>query len=106
MAGELFMLAAGVRLTHVPYRGSSQALNDVMAGNIQAMFENLPTIPPLARDGRLRALAVTSAQRVPQLPEVPSAAEAGVQNYVATAWFTIALKQRYWSNIWYSQISA
>lgn len=90
MAGELFMLAAGVRLTHVPYRGSSQALNDVMAGNIQAMFENLPTIPPLARDGRLRALAVTSAQRVPQLPEVPSAAEAGVEGYVATAWFTIA----------------
>jgi len=90
MAGELFMLAAGVRLTHVPYRGSSQALNDVMAGNIQAMFENLPTIPPLARDGRLRALAVTSAQRVPQLPEVPSAGEAGVENYVATAWFTIA----------------
>jgi tripartite-type tricarboxylate transporter receptor subunit TctC len=90
MAGELFMLVAGVRLTHVPYRGSSQALNDLMAGNIQSMFENLPTIPPVARDGRVRALAVTSARRVPQLPDVPTAEEAGLPGYVATAWFTIA----------------
>lgn len=90
MAGELFMLTAGVRLQHVPYRGSSQALNDVMAGTINAMFENLPTIPPVVRDARVRPLAVTSATRVPSLPEVPTAAEAGLQGYVANAWFTIA----------------
>lgn len=90
MAGELFMLTAGVRLQHVPYRGSSQALNDVMAGIIAAMFENLPTIPPVARDARVRPLAVTSATRVPSLPDVPTAAEAGLDGYVANAWFTIA----------------
>jgi tripartite-type tricarboxylate transporter receptor subunit TctC len=90
MAGELFMLVTGLRLIHVPYRGSSQALNDVMAGNINMMFENLPTIPPVARDGRVRPLAITSAARSPALPEVPTAAEAGVDGYVATAWFTIA----------------
>ncbi len=90
MAGELFQLAAGVQLQHVPYRGSSQALNDVMAGNIDAMFENLPTIPPVLRDNRVRALAVSSAARVPQLPETPTAAEAGLQGYVTNAWFTLA----------------
>jgi len=90
MAGELFMLVTGLRLQHVPYRGSSQALNDLMAGNIQMMFENLPTIPPVARDGRVRALAITSAMRSPALPDVPTAAQAGVEGYVATAWFTIA----------------
>ncbi|MBY0337594.1 MAG: tripartite tricarboxylate transporter substrate binding protein [Acetobacteraceae bacterium] len=88
MAGELFMLVTGLRFTHVPYRGSSQALNDLMAGNIQLMFENLPTIPPVAREGRVRALAITSARRSPALPDVPTAAEAGVDGYVATAWFT------------------
>jgi len=90
MAGELFMLVTGLRLTHVPYRGSSQALNDLMAGNINMMFENLPTIPPVARDGRVRPLAITSATRAAALPDVPTAAEAGVDGYVATAWFTIA----------------
>lgn len=90
MAGELFMLVTGLRFTHVPYRGSSQALNDLMAGNIKLMFENLPTIPAVAKDGRVRPLAVTSATRSPALPDVPTAAEAGVEGYVATAWFTIA----------------
>ncbi|MBV1799501.1 hypothetical protein KSF81_22025 [Siccirubricoccus sp. G192] len=90
MAGELFMLVAGVRLTHVPYRGSSQALNDLVAGSIQVMFENLPTVPPLAREGRVRVLALTSAGRSESLPEAPTAAEAGLEGYVATAWFTIA----------------
>jgi tripartite-type tricarboxylate transporter receptor subunit TctC len=90
MAGELFQLAAGVRLQHVPYRGSSQSLNDLMAGNINTMFENLPTIPPVARDGRVRPLAVTSEARVPSLPDVPTAEQAGLPGYVANAFFTIA----------------
>jgi tripartite-type tricarboxylate transporter receptor subunit TctC len=63
MAGELFRLVSGARFTHVTYRGSSQALNDLMAGNIRLMFENLPTIPPVAREGRVRPLAITSAAR-------------------------------------------
>lgn len=90
MAGELFMLTADVRLQHIPYRGSSQALNDVMAGTLDAMFENLPTVPPVLRDGRVRALAISSAARSPSLPEVPTAVEAGLPGYEATAWFTIA----------------
>jgi tripartite-type tricarboxylate transporter receptor subunit TctC len=90
MAGELFMLRAGVRLQHVPYRGNSQALNDVMAGTIDVMCENLPTIPPVARDGRVRPLAVTSATRVAGLLEVPTAVEAGLPGYQTNAWFTLA----------------
>ncbi len=90
LAGELFMLVSGARLTHAPYRGSSQAMNDLVAGNIQAMFENLPTVPPQTSTGRIRPLAVTSAQRSPSLPDVPTAEEAGLPGYVATAWFTIA----------------
>lgn len=90
MAGELFMLTAGVKLTHVPYRGSSQALNDLVAGSIDLMFENLPTIPPLAQSGAVRVLAVTSAERAAALPDVPTVEQAGVLGYVATAWFTLA----------------
>lgn len=90
LAGELFMLATGVRLTHIPYRGSSQAMNDLFAGTIEAMFDNLPTIPPLVADGRVRALAITSAARLPVLPETPTTDEAGVPGMVATAWFTLA----------------
>lgn len=89
MAGELFQQVAGIRLQHVPYRGSSQSLNDVMAGTVPLMFENLPTIPPVARDHRVRPLAVTSAARVPQLPDVPTAAEAGQPQFVANAFFTL-----------------
>jgi len=90
MAGELFMQLAGVRLQHIPYRGSSQAMNDLMAGTIDAMCENLPTVPPAARDNRIRALAVSSAERVPQLPDVPTAEQAGVPGYVTSAFFTLA----------------
>jgi tripartite-type tricarboxylate transporter receptor subunit TctC len=90
MIGELFKLAAGINLTHVPYRGSAPALNDVIAGQIQAMFENLPTTPPLIRSGAVRALGVTSRTRSPALPEVPTVAEAALPGFEATAWFTIA----------------
>jgi tripartite-type tricarboxylate transporter receptor subunit TctC len=90
MIGELFKIAAGVNLTHVPYRGSAPALNDVVAGQIQSMFENIPTVPPLVKSGAVRALAVTSSKRSPALPDVPTPAEAGVPNYEATAWFTLA----------------
>ena len=90
LGGEAFLLAAGVQMAHVPYRGSGPALNDLVAGNIQVMFENLPTVPPLAQAGSVRALAVTSAQRSPAMPDVPTADEAGVPGYVATAWLALA----------------
>jgi tripartite-type tricarboxylate transporter receptor subunit TctC len=90
LAGELFMLTAGIQMTHVPYRGSAPALTDLVAGNIQVMFENLPTIPPLARANALRPLAVTSPERAPAMPDVPTAQEAGVAGYVATAWLALS----------------
>ena len=89
-AGELFLLTPGLQISHVPYRGSAPALNDLVAGNIDMMFENLPTVPPLVAANSLRALAVTSATRSPALPGVPTVEEAGVPGYVATAWLALS----------------
>ncbi|MCK9916088.1 tripartite tricarboxylate transporter substrate binding protein [Microbacteriaceae bacterium K1510] len=91
MIAELFKLKADVNLTHVPYRGSGPALNDLVAGQIQAMFENLPTALPFIESGNVRALGVTSAARSESLPSLPTIAEAGVPGYEATAWFTFAV---------------
>jgi tripartite-type tricarboxylate transporter receptor subunit TctC len=91
MIAELFKLKANVDLTHVPYRGSAPALNDLVAGQIQIMFENLPTALPFIQSGTVRALGVTSATRSPSLPSLPTIAEAGVPGYEGTAWFTIAV---------------
>ena len=90
MTGELFKLMAHVDLTHIPYKGSAPALSDLLGGQIQSMFENLPTLPPHIAAGRLRALGVSSKTRSPALPDVPTIAEAGVPGYESTAWFTIA----------------
>jgi tripartite-type tricarboxylate transporter receptor subunit TctC len=91
MIAELFKLKAKVDLTHVPYRGSAPALNDLIAGRIQLMVENLPTALPFIQSGDVRALGVTSATRSASLPSLPTIAEAGVPGYEATAWFTIAV---------------
>ena len=89
MTGELFKLMSKTNLTHVPYRGSSLALQDLIGGHIQAMFENLPTtIGPIGAN-RVRALGVTGKERSPNLPDVPTVAEAGVPGYESTAWFTV-----------------
>ncbi len=90
MAGELFKQVAGVDLKHVPYKGSSVALTDLVAGQIQSMFENLPTAVPMIKAGKVRALGVTSRERSASLPEVPSIAESGLPGYAFTAWFTLA----------------
>jgi tripartite-type tricarboxylate transporter receptor subunit TctC len=90
MIAELFKLKAQVKLTHIPYRGSAPALNDLMSGQIQAMFENLPTALPFIENGNVRALGVTSATRSPSLPSLPTIGEAGVTGFEATAWFTLA----------------
>ena len=90
MTGELFKLMAKVDLTHVPYKGSAPALTDLLGGQIQAMFENLPTLPQHIASGKLRALGVTSKARSAALPDVPTIAESGVPGYESTAWFTVA----------------
>src|SRR5271154_6315916 len=78
LSGELFKVLTGVGMVHVPYRGAAAALNDVIAGQVQLMFDNLPGSIEQIRGGRVRALAVTSAARAPALPDLPTIAEAGV----------------------------
>lgn len=90
MAGELFKYQSHAPISHIPYKGSGPALTDLVAGRLQMMFENLPTALPLIQSGKLRPLAVTSAERAPSLPNVPTIAEDGLPGYAFTAWFTIA----------------
>jgi tripartite-type tricarboxylate transporter receptor subunit TctC len=85
LAGELFKLMTGVELTHVPYRGSPSALTDMLGGQIQVMFDLMPSSIELIRAGKLRALAVTTATRSPALPDVPTVGEI-VPGYEASTW--------------------
>jgi tripartite-type tricarboxylate transporter receptor subunit TctC len=89
LSGELFKVMAGVDMVHTPYRGSAPALNDLMTGQVQVMFDNMPSALPLAQGGKLRALAVTTATRAKALPDVPTLAEAGLPGYETSAWFGI-----------------
>ena len=86
-ATALFASMAGIRLTHVPYKGNAPALTDVMGGHVQMMISSAVGALQHVRSGRLRALAVSSAQRVPFAPELPTIAEAGVPGYSADIWF-------------------
>ena len=86
LAGELFKLRARVNLTHVPYRGGGPAMADLTAGNIQAVFDSMPSALPQVRGGRVRALAMCGLKRHPLLPEVPTMQEAGVEGYNAGTW--------------------
>ena len=87
MAMELFSYTTGARLTHVPYKGEGQAAVDVMSGQIEVMFPNMPTVLGIVRAGKLRAIAVGGKQRSLLLPEIPTVAEAGVPGYEMTGWF-------------------
>lgn len=87
MAGELFKLTAKVDLLFVPYKGEGPAVSDAMGGQISMVFSNLPVVLPLARGGRLRGIAVTSAQRVPTAAEFPTVAESGLAGFEANTWF-------------------
>jgi tripartite-type tricarboxylate transporter receptor subunit TctC len=87
LAGELFNLLAGVKLVHVPYKGVNLAMNDVVAGQVQLVVIGISAAAPLIKAGRLRALAVLTPRRSPALPEVPTAAEAGLQNFEVTTWY-------------------
>ena len=87
--GELFRQMTGVALTHVPYRGSAPAVSDLVGGQIQLMFDNLPSVIEQIRGGKLRALAVTTAGRSPFLPDVPGMMEAGLAGFDTSAWFAL-----------------
>ena len=86
LTGEYFKMLAGVNLTHVPYKGSGPALTDLVGGQIDVMFDNLPSALALVQSGKLRALAITGRERIPQLPDVPTAVESGLKEMVVDAW--------------------
>ena len=85
----LFANAAGIDLSHVPYKGSGQAMQDVLGGRVKVHFAGVPNVINHVRAGKLRALGVTTTQRWPDLPEVPTIAEAGVAGYEATLWLSM-----------------
>ncbi|MFL5235321.1 MAG: Bug family tripartite tricarboxylate transporter substrate binding protein [Microvirga sp.] len=89
LSGEMFKQMTGVELVHVPYRGSAPAVNDLIAGQVDVMFDNLPSSIEQVRGGNLRAIAVTSLKRSVALPDVPTIDESGLQGFDASSWFAI-----------------
>ena len=87
MAGENLTYSANIPATHVPYKGESAALNDLVAGQIDFMVGNLTAATGFAKTGQIKPIAVTSAKRVKQLPDVPTVAESGIPGYESTGWF-------------------
>jgi len=87
LSGELFKALAGVNLVHIPYKGSPPAVTDLMAGEVALMFSPSSTVLPHVKSGRLRALAVTTASRLPSLPDLPTVAESGLKGYETITWF-------------------
>src|SRR6202795_1393161 len=86
LIGEMFKARAGIDIVHVPYKGGGPSINDVVAGNVQMTFEGTSVLLPLIQAGRLRALAVTTPKRIPQLPDVPTMVESGFPDFVSTSW--------------------
>ena len=89
LSGEMFKQLAGIEMVHVPYKGSSEALLDVMAGRVQMIFDGGVSALPRVNEGKLRVLAMTGSERSPSLPNIPTMAESGVPGYAATFWFGI-----------------
>jgi tripartite-type tricarboxylate transporter receptor subunit TctC len=84
---ELFKMKTGIDILHVPYRGSGPAVADLLGGQVDSIFDNLPPLLPHVRAGKLTGLAVTTAARVPFAPEIPTIAESGVEGFDVAAWF-------------------
>ncbi len=89
LSGELFNSVAGVRMTHVPYKGGAPAVTDLVAGQVQLMFSSAGAVLPNIKAGKLRAMAVSGKTRIVALPDVPTFAEAGLPNFEATNWFGV-----------------
>lgn len=89
LSGELFKQQTGVDMPHVPYRGSGPAINDMVGGQVDVMFDNLPSSIEQAKAGTIRAIAVTSPKRSPALPDVPTVAESGLPGFEAESWFAL-----------------
>jgi len=89
LATELFKLMTGTKIVHVPYKGLSQALPDLLSGQMQLMFSSAVAMLPHVKSGRLRAIAMTGAKRLPSIPDIPTVAEAGVRDYEAGSWYGI-----------------
>ena len=89
LATELFQKEAGIKLTHIPYKGASQGLNDVIGGSVQAYVSSVTTLIAYIKSGKLRPLAVTSLKRVDDLPQVPTVAESGYKGFEAVTWFGV-----------------
>ena len=89
VSGELFNSLAGVKTVHVPYKGRQFAIPDLLGGTITMMFDNMPSALPVVREGKLRAIGVTSSRRSPSAPEIPTIAEQGLPGFEATSWFAV-----------------
>lgn len=89
IAGALMESMAKVQATHVPYKGSGQVMPDLVAGRVDLMFNSVAAVGPLVKSGQLRALAVTTRERLPAWPDVPTMAEAGVPGFEANAWYAV-----------------
>jgi tripartite-type tricarboxylate transporter receptor subunit TctC len=89
LSGELFKRMAGVNLQHIPYRGAGPALNDLIPGRVDVMFNNIGAVMPLIQGGKLRALGVTSLKRAAALPDTPTVSEAGVPGFDVSAWYAL-----------------
>ncbi|MHC8944433.1 tripartite-type tricarboxylate transporter receptor subunit TctC [Advenella incenata] len=86
---ELFKIKSGISILHVPYRGSGPAVADLLGGQVSSIFDNLPPLLPHVRSGKLTGLAVTTAERVPFAPDIPTIAESGVEGFDVAAWFGV-----------------
>ena len=87
LSGELFKRLANVEMTHVPYRGGALAINDLLPGRVDVSFDNMPSIIGHVRAGAVRALAVTTKERIPLVPDIPTVAESGVPGFDVSSWF-------------------
>jgi tripartite-type tricarboxylate transporter receptor subunit TctC len=94
LSGELFNRMTGLKLQHIPYRGAGPALNDLIPGRVDVMFNNIGAVMPLITGGQLRALAVTSSKRAAELPDVPTMSEAGVPDFEVVGWYALLVPAR------------
>ncbi|HEY8607689.1 MAG TPA: tripartite tricarboxylate transporter substrate binding protein [Noviherbaspirillum sp.] len=89
VSGELFKTMTGIDMEHIPYKGRASAIPDLLGGRVTMMFDNMPSSLPLVREGKLRALGVTSAKRSPAAPDIPTIAESGLPGFEAVSWFAL-----------------